>query len=66
MQVGLHSRGAGAEARAVDLQVLHDTLRIVARLSEWDAFDPIDRIDFGIARIAVLGYPFATLPRPAL
>jgi hypothetical protein len=58
VQVGLHRRGAGAEPRAIDLQVLHDTLHIVARLSGWDAFDPIDRINLGIARIAVLGYPF--------
>ena len=32
VQVGPHGRGAGAEACAVDLQVLHDTLHVVARL----------------------------------
>ena len=57
MQVGLDRRGAGAEARAVDLQVLHDALDVVARLGERDALDPIDRVDLGIARIAVLRHP---------
>ena len=54
MQVGLHGRGAGAEARTIDLQVLHHTLHVVARLRERDAFDPVDRIDLRIARVAVL------------
>ena len=63
-------RGAGWARRsrcwrrsaAIDLQILHDTLHVVARLGERDALDPIDRIDFGIARIAVLRHP---LPDPA-
>src|SRR5271169_5531122 len=58
MQVGLHGRGASAEACAVDLQVLHDTLHVVARLGERDALYPIDRIDLGIAWITMLGHPF--------
>jgi hypothetical protein len=51
VQVGPDRRGAGAEARAVNLQVLHDTLHVVAGLGEWDALHPINGIDLGIARI---------------
>src|ERR1700687_3522700 len=57
VQVGLDRRGAGAEARAVDLQVLHDAQDVVARLGERDALDPVDGIDLGIARTAVLRHP---------
>src|SRR6266446_7501571 len=57
VQVRLDRGGAGAEARAVDLQILHDPLDVVARLGERDALDPVDGIDLGIARIAVLCHP---------
>ena len=67
VQVGLDLQPrAAAEARAIDLQILHDPLHVVARLGERDAFDPVDRVDLGIARIAVTLDPFLTLPRPAL
>jgi len=42
---GLGDRGVCVEAPAVDLQVLHYTLHVVAGLSEWDALDPVDRVD---------------------
>src|SRR5262245_55377248 len=58
-QVGLDQEPrAAAEAHAIDLQVLHDALDVVARLRKRNAFDPVDRIDLGIARIAVLLDPF--------
>ena len=57
MQVWLDRRGVLAEARAVDLQVLHHPLDVVARLGEWNALDPVDGIDLGIARIAMLRHP---------
>ena len=57
-QVGLDQQlAAAAEARAIDLQVLHDPLDVIARLGDRDALDPVDRIDLGIARIAVGGDP---------
>src|ERR1700674_3308328 len=49
---------AVAEAHAIYLQVLHDALDVVARLGKRNAFDPVDRIDLGVARIAVLLDPF--------
>ena len=49
---------AAAEAGAIDLQVLHDPLHVVARLRERNALDPVDRVDLGIARIAVALDPF--------
>ena len=54
MQVGfdLQPRPT-AESRSVALQVFHDPLHIVARLGERDVFDPVDRVDLGIARMAV-------------
>ena len=63
VQIRLDGRDAGPEAGAVDLEVLHYTLNIVACLGERDAFDPVNRIDFGIARIAVLDYPVSDPPR---
>src|SRR5262249_25078389 len=42
------------ESRAVDLHIFDDALDVVARLRNRNALDPVDRIDFGIARIAVL------------
>src|SRR5580704_807591 len=57
MQVGFKRRGALAITRAVDLQILHDPLDVVARLGKGNALDPIDRVDLGIARITVLCDP---------
>src|SRR6266481_6902163 len=57
MQVRFDRRRAGAEVRTVDLQILHYPLDVVTRLGERNALDPIDRIDLGVARIAVLGDP---------
>src|SRR6202167_1933324 len=51
-----------AEPSAVDLHVLDDPLDVISRLGDGDALDPVDRIDFRIARIAVVFDPF---PRPA-
>src|SRR5712671_5860894 len=53
-QVGLdHQARSVPELGAVDLHVLDHALDVVARFREGDALDPIDRIDIGIARIAV-------------
>src|SRR5262249_27196697 len=57
VQIRLDRGGAGAEPCAVDLQILHDPLDVVARLGERDALDPVDGIDLGIAWIAVLRHP---------
>ena len=45
------------ETGAVDADVLADALDVVARLVERDALDPIDRIDFARARVAIGGDP---------
>src|SRR6267143_6514244 len=59
MQIGPDLQpGSAAEARAIDLQILHDPLHVIAGLGERDQFDPVDRIDLGIARIAVALDPF--------
>ena len=59
MQVGLDLQPrSAAEAGAIDLQILHDPLHVVAGLRERDLLDPVDGIDFGIARIAVALDPF--------
>src|SRR5207249_11224359 len=50
--------GPAAEPRAIDLQVLHDPLHVIPCLGERDLLDPIDRVDLGIARIAVTLDPF--------
>src|SRR3954449_7403898 len=47
---------ATTEAGAVDLKVLHDPLHVVACLGERNQLDPVDRVDLGIARIAVSAY----------
>src|ERR1700691_6096935 len=62
-QVGLNQKPRiVSEPSAVDLHVLNDPLYVVPRLGDGNALDPVDRIDFRIARIAVL---LATIPRPA-
>ena len=43
----------GIEADTIDLQILHHTLDIVARFGKWDALNPVNRVDFGIAWIAM-------------
>ncbi len=48
---------AAAETDAIDLQVLQHALDVVARLGERDLLDPVDRVDLGIAWIAILGDP---------
>ena len=59
MQVSFDLKlGPAAEPRAIDLQILHDPLHVVPRLGERDLLDPIDRVDLGIARIAVTLDPF--------
>src|SRR6185436_18626967 len=59
MQVGFDlGPGPTAAPRAIDLQVLHDPLHVIPRLGERDLFDPVDRVDLGIARIAVTLDPF--------
>src|SRR3984893_15296982 len=57
VQVRLDRRSAGTEARAVDLQILHYTLDVVARLGERDALAPVDRLDLGTALSAMLRHP---------
>ena len=59
MQVGLDLEpGPAGEPRGIDLQVLHDPLHVIARLGERDLFDPVDRVDLGIAQVAVTLDPF--------
>jgi hypothetical protein len=67
VQVGLDLQPrAATESRAIDLQILHDPLHIVAGLGERKGLDPVDRVDLWVARIAVAFDPFFELPRPAL
>src|ERR1700681_956588 len=53
---------AAAEPRPIDLHVFDDALDVIAGLRKRDALDPVDRIDLGIARVAVTLDPF---PDPA-
>jgi hypothetical protein len=48
------------------LEILHDTLHVVARFGERDALDPIDGINLGIARIAMLRYQFRDSATPRI
>src|SRR5260221_3947484 len=58
-QVGLDLQPrSAAESRAIDLQILHHPLHIVAGLGERDQFDPVDGVDLGIPRIAIALDPF--------
>src|SRR5262249_54192587 len=45
MQVGLEGCGVLTEALPVDLQILHHPLDVIARLREWNALDPVHRVD---------------------
>src|SRR5712691_9951711 len=66
-QVGLDDeRRVVAEARAIDLHVLHHALHVVAGLHERDALDPVDRIDLGVAWIAKRADPLAHAPAPGI
>ena len=59
MQIGFDLQPRSApEACAIDLQILHDALYVVAGLRERNLLDPIDRVDLGVARIAVAVDPF--------
>src|ERR1700686_4800945 len=59
VQVGLDLEPrAAAESETIDLQVLHDPLHVIAGLGERDQLDPVDRVDLGIARVAVALDPF--------
>src|ERR1700733_3787449 len=67
VQVGLDEEPRiVAEAGAIDLHILDNTLHVVARFRNWDALDPVDRIDLWIARIAILLDPFLRPPRPGI
>src|SRR3977135_2311141 len=64
-QVGVDGeRRVIAEARTVELHVLHHALHVVAGFHERDALDPVDGIDLRVARIAELRDPLlhATAP----
>ncbi len=50
-----------AEPHAIGSQVLHYALKVVARLGKRNPFDPVDRVDLGVARIAVPLDPFFDL-----
>ena len=50
-------RSVACEPRAVKLERFCDLFHVVARLSEGDALDPVDRIDTRVARIAELFRP---------
>src|SRR5450631_198022 len=54
VQIGLDLQpGSAAEPETIDLQILHDPLHVIAGLGERDQFDPVDRIDLGVAGIAI-------------
>src|ERR1700722_11639287 len=54
VQVGLDLQPrSAAEARAIDLQIFDDPLHVIARLGERNLLDPVDRIDSGIAWVAI-------------
>src|SRR5580704_8221820 len=58
-QVGVdHQFRIVFDQRAIDLHIFDDTLNIVARFGDRDALDPVDRINFRIAWIAILLDPF--------
>src|SRR6195256_4233929 len=52
-----HHRSASVKPDTIDSQILHYALDIVARFGKRNAFHPIDGIDLGIARVAVLLHP---------
>ena len=54
MQIRLDRRDAGTQACCVYLQVFHNALNVITRLRQGDALHPIDRINLGITRVAVL------------
>jgi len=57
VQIGLDHRGVGAEARAVNLQIFHYALDVVARLRERDAPTQSTASTLGSRGIAVLRHP---------
>src|ERR1700722_3034710 len=59
VQVGLDLEPRpAAETCAIDLQIFHDPLHVIASLGEWNLLDPVDCVDPGIARITVAIDPF--------
>jgi hypothetical protein len=64
MQVG--RRSVGPKARAIGLKILHHALHVVAGLGERDALNPVDCIDPGFARVAVLCYSSLNLAAPGI
>src|SRR6516164_4042368 len=66
-QVGIGGeRRLVAEARAIDLHVLHHALHVVAGFHERDALDPVDGIDLRVARIAEDRHPVLHAPAPGI
>jgi hypothetical protein len=64
VQVGLDLQpSSAAEARPIDLQILYNPLHIVAGLGERNL---LDRVDLGIARIAVMLDPFLDAAAPGI
>src|ERR1700722_677427 len=67
VEVGLdHETRPATQTDPVDLQILEHAFHVIARLRKWDAFDPIDRIDLGIARITVARNPFPYASAPGI
>jgi hypothetical protein len=66
VQVRLDCRDAGAQACRVYLQVFHNALNVIARLSQWYALHPVNRINLGITRVPCRATYSRTRPRPAL
>ena len=48
------------------MDVFENAHDVIARFGEGDALDPVDRIDIGIARIAIFGDPFISPPPPGI
>jgi hypothetical protein len=65
MHVGRRSGGV-KKARAIGLKILHYALHVVAGLGKGDALNPVDCIDPGFARVAVLRYPLLNPAAPGI
>ena len=56
-QIGFDQKFRPTQAQTVDLKVFKHTLNIVAGLGKRNSLDPVDRVDFEVAGVAVLGNP---------
>src|SRR5262249_35921680 len=57
VQIGFDRHDFCAEARIIHLQIFHNSLHVITRFGQRDSLYPIDSIDLGVARIAMLCHP---------